>query len=272
SITEVERQRGQTSAGALSMKVLTRFWQMLLKGISEVQTAPKPLAAADMLLVRLCYAADLPSPEDLIRSLGDGPPRPGDRPPSIQGGSPPAPGPRAMLATAQPAPNPTPSAVAAPAAAPHRAIASFTDLVAFAAEKCDLPLKLALERFVRPVSLADGRLDIALESDAPGGLVAELSRKLGDWTGRRWVVALSSDGGEPTLRQKAEARQAATLTGIRAEPLVRAALEKFPGAEIIDIRDNSPEPAAPYAPMAEAAGADVVYADPEETGYDADDI
>src|SRR5262249_23028919 len=62
---------GTELAGTLSMKVLTRQWQMLLKGIPETQTAPKPLAAADMVLARLCYAADLPSPQDLIPQLTD---------------------------------------------------------------------------------------------------------------------------------------------------------------------------------------------------------
>jgi DNA polymerase-3 subunit gamma/tau len=268
SITEVERQRGQANATSLSMKVLTRFWQMLLKGIAEVQAAPKPLAAADMLLVRLCYAADLPTPDDLIRSLGDGQPRSPERTPPSGGGGAPTSGPRAVLATSQPARSP------APAVEPttHRSVGTFIELVALAAEKRDLPLKLALERFVRPVSVADGRLDIALDSAAPAGLINDLSRKLSDWTGRRWVVALSSEGGEATLREQAEARQAATLTGIRAEPLVRAALERFPGAEIIDIRDNAPD-----LPTAVARGSypmddDALDGDIDDNPYGAEDI
>src|SRR5207237_3292668 len=69
SLAEVERTRGRAFAQALSMRVLARAWQMLLKGISEVEAASRPLAAAEMVLVRIAYAADLPSPDEVIRSL-----------------------------------------------------------------------------------------------------------------------------------------------------------------------------------------------------------
>src|SRR5262252_6685422 len=85
SLAEVERKRGRDFAAGLSMRVLSRTWQMLLKGIAEVKDAARPIAAAEMVLVRIAYAADLPSPEDVIRSLGDSTLRPGappGRPPS----------------------------------------------------------------------------------------------------------------------------------------------------------------------------------------------
>lgn len=72
SITESERTRGKQFAQDLSMRVLSRAWQMLLKAVGEVQTAPKPLAAADMALIRLCYAADLPTPDEALKQLRDG--------------------------------------------------------------------------------------------------------------------------------------------------------------------------------------------------------
>src|SRR5215831_3063039 len=72
SIAEVERTRGRGFAGRLSLRVLSRAWQMLLKGIGEVEAAGRPLAAAEMVLVRIAYAADLPTPDEVIRSLGGG--------------------------------------------------------------------------------------------------------------------------------------------------------------------------------------------------------
>src|SRR5579862_5257514 len=71
SLSEAERVRGRAFATQLSMRVLSRAWQMLLKGIGEVQAAGRPVAAAEMVLVRIAYAADLPTPDELIRSLGD---------------------------------------------------------------------------------------------------------------------------------------------------------------------------------------------------------
>ena len=72
SLAEAERVRGRTFAAALSMRVLSRTWQMLLKGIAEVQAAGRPVAAAEMVLVRIAYAADLPTPDEVVRSLGNG--------------------------------------------------------------------------------------------------------------------------------------------------------------------------------------------------------
>ena len=72
SLAEAERMRGRTFAAALSMRVLSRTWQMLLKGIAEVQAAGRPVAAAEMVLVRIAYAADLPTPDEVVRSLGNG--------------------------------------------------------------------------------------------------------------------------------------------------------------------------------------------------------
>ena len=71
SLAEIERTRGRAFAAALSMRVLSRTWQMLLKGIPEVQSAAKPIAAAEMVLVRIAYAADLPTPDEVMRSLGE---------------------------------------------------------------------------------------------------------------------------------------------------------------------------------------------------------
>ena len=247
ALTEVERVRGSEMAQRLSMRALSRLWQMLAKGIGEVQTAAKPIIAADMVLIRLCHAADLPTPDELIRQLSSGEPsQPGSvSPPPPQ--PPPSPGaaPRALMAGSggggrqSPAARPVPSLSVQPAQA-ERALASFEDVVALAGEKRDLPLKLALERFVRLVAFEDGRIEMALAPGAPQPLVNDLSRKLSEWTNRRWLVVLSPEEGAPTLRERAEARQAEVLTGVRADPLVRAVLERFPGAEIVDVRENGP--------------------------------
>ena len=269
SATEIERVRGSALAQTLSMKALTRQWQMLLKGIPETQTAVKPLAAADMVLARLCYAADLPSPEDLIRQLADNG--------SVSASAPsaptaaPSPAPRAQLITSNPLPRPAyqpePAAPLTTSALPVRAVTNFPDIVALAMEKRDLPLKLALERFVRLVAFADGRLDIALEQGSPQSLVNDLSRKLSDWTNRRWLVVVSSEQGGATLREQAEARQAAVLSGIRADPIVRAVMERFPGAEIVDVRDNAPIETQSLPPAPD----DTLDTDDAEP-YSADDI
>ena len=112
-------------------------------------------------------------------------------------------------------------------------------MIALAAEKRDLAVKLALERDVRLVRCEDGRLEIGLERSAAKTLVNDFARKFSQWTNRRWMVVVSAEEGQPTVRSQNEARQAELKTGVRADPLVQAVLARFPGAEIVDVRKGA---------------------------------
>jgi DNA polymerase-3 subunit gamma/tau len=251
SLTEAERTRGRAFAAKLSMRVLARTWQMLLKGLEEVAAAGRPLAAAEMVLVRIAYAADLPTPDEVIRSLGDGARGNGagatsggqasarpDMPARTESRSEmPRGGPRAALAAAPVEMAPPESlARSEETAAPVRALASFEELVALATEKRDIGIKSALERDVRLVRFEDGRLEFGLEPSAQRSLTGELSKKLADWTGRRWMVIVSAEQGQPSLYAQAQMRKAELKDGVRTDPLVQAVLTRFPGAEIVDVR------------------------------------
>jgi DNA polymerase-3 subunit gamma/tau len=254
SLTEAERTRGRAFAAKLSMRVLARTWQMLLKGIAEVEAAGRPIAAAEMVLVRIAYAADLPTPDEVVRSLGDGargngsaatPSAPAPRPEMPARSEQPRGGmTRGPLASAAPRSEPVAQPVAhgAEAAAPVRALKTFADLVALAGEKRDVSMKSALERDVRLVHFEDGTLEIALEPSAAKSLVNDLSKKLTDWTGRRWMVAVSTQSGAPPLRAQAEARKAELKNDVRSDPLVQAVLTRFPGAEIVEVRPPASAP------------------------------
>ncbi len=259
SLTEAERTSGRACAAKLSTRVLARTWQMLLKGIAEVEAAGRPLAAAEMVLVRIAYAADLPTPDEVVRSLSDGGSGngAGTAAPSAvagaaQGGeeassrramdSRPQLGSRgqtrggASSALASPVPQAAELVSEMRGDVLPRPLACFEELVAIAAEKRDVAIKSALERDVRLVRFEDGRLEIALEASAPKTLVGELSKKLNDWTGRRWMVVVAAEAGMPTLRAQAAARKAELEDGVRADPLVQAVLASFPGAKIVDVR------------------------------------
>ncbi len=260
SLSEAERVRGKDFAAQLSMRILSRTWQMLLKGLTEVQQASRPIAAAEMLLVRIGYAADLPTPDEAIRALANG-----GKPDAAAISAPRGNGSGTTMALGAPQATPvavsrqdTPRnggarAMAAPAlsAAPQAAeapessvlvINSFEALVQLAAEKRDLRVKTALERDVRLVRCEDGQLEITLEPGAAQAIVNELPGKLKMWTGRPWVVVLSRDAGQPTLKAQMEARDAELKRGVRSDPLVQAVLERFPGAEIVAVRPRSFEP------------------------------
>ncbi len=250
SLSEAERTRGRTYAAQLSMRVLSRAWQMLLKGISEVQASGRPVAAAEMVLVRIAYAADLPTPDEVVRSLGENG-SPSARPQSNGGSAqaqsyaPRYEGPRGSpRSSAAISPRPADDPVAQldePAATPTLSIGSFEELIALAVDKRDIAAKMALERDVRLVRCEDGQLEIALEPSAPKTLVHDLQRKLTGWTGKRWIVVVSKEQGAPTMRAQADAQQAEIERDVQSDPLVQAVLSRFPGAKIVGVTQNVPE-------------------------------
>ncbi len=244
--SETERLRARDFATKLSMRVLSRMWQMLLKGITEVQGATRPAAAAEMVLVRIAYVADLPTPDEAIKMIeqngGAGPAiTPGAAPraqpaptvSSISGSAGRLPAAPRAEASVRPQPQMT---APAPQTAPVRKIASFPQLVALAAEKRDLLTKAALEADVRLVRIEDGRLELALEPQASRTMVTELSRKLEQWTGRRWTVVVSNEAGQPTLREQNLVKKNERERAAESDPRVREVLARFPGARIVEVR------------------------------------
>jgi DNA polymerase-3 subunit gamma/tau len=249
SASPEERVRGKVFAKTLSMAVLTRAWQLLLKGLQEVKDSPRPLAAADMVLVRLAYAADLPPPDDLLRRLSaqgsTASPRPsgGQGNGNGNGGSGGGGNARASLAVVS-APRPSALIASAEPAQPLIRLNRLEDLVALAAEKRDIQLKTALERDVHLVRFDEGSIEFSLAQGASQALPQSLMRKLQDWTGMRWVVALSRDPGAPTLAEQAAKRDTEKRSGIEADPLVQSILAQFPGAKIVTIREADATPEA----------------------------
>ena len=248
SLSEAERVRGRDFAVRLSHRVLSRTWQMLMKGIAEVQASGRPVAAAEMVLVRIAYAADLPTPDEALRALGDG--NGASAAPARASGNGGAPAPQSFSqlnprASAQAAPRPASEPIAHSAAQPTLALNSFADIVALAAEKRDIGTKLALERDVRLVHCEDGQLEIALAPSAAKTFVHDMQRKLSAWTGKRWIVVVSQEQGAATLREQAEREREEVERGVAADPLVKAVLERFPGAKIVGVTQVSAEPEVP---------------------------
>jgi DNA polymerase-3 subunit gamma/tau len=261
---ETERLRARDFAAKISMRVLSRMWQMLLKGIAEAQAATRPAAAAEMVLVRIAYVADMPTPDEAIRMLDQN----GGASPAITAGAAPrgaaAPaissiqssavrttsGPRAGADTsARPQMMaPSPETQSAPAAL---RIASFPELVALAGEKRDLLTKAALEADVRLVRIEDGRLEVSLERSAARTLINDLSRKLEQWTGRRWTVIVSNEAGQPTLRSQNEVQKNQRERAAESDPRVKEVLARFPGAKVVEVRKLAPE-----TPESDASGED----------------
>jgi DNA polymerase-3 subunit gamma/tau len=229
-----------------------------------VQAATRPAAAAEMVLVRIAYVADMPTPDEAIRMIeqnggaspaitGNAAPRAAPAPATSSMQSSPARAASAPRANAEPSARPqmaapSPEAQSAPAAL---RIASFPELVALAGEKRDLMTKAALEADVRLVRIEDGRLEVALEKSAARTLINDLSRKLEQWTGRRWTVIVSNEAGQPTLRSLNEVAKNQRERAAESDPRVQEVLARFPGAKVVEVRKLAPEP-----PESDASGED----------------
>jgi DNA polymerase-3 subunit gamma/tau len=215
-----------------------------------------------MVLVRIAYVADMPTPDEAIRMLeqnsgtspviGSSVPRSAPAAPSSSMQSPPPRTASAPRASADASPRPH---IAEPMAdaqsAPTLKLNNFAELVALAAEKRDLMTKAALEADIRLVRIEDGRLEVALERSAARTLINDLSRKLEQWTGRRWTVIVSNEAGQPTLRSQAQLKQSERERSAESDPRVKEVLARFPGAKVVEVRKLAPEP-----PESDATGED----------------
>jgi DNA polymerase-3 subunit gamma/tau len=228
TVPEAERKRGKALAEKLGMPDLTRAWQMLLKGLTEAQAAHHPIEAAEMALVRLAYAADLPSPADLVARLNAAP----ARAPAAASAAP-------VVSRAAPPPrSTTPSAAASPVAAkpePPALPATFKDMVALF-ERREAILHTHLIHDVHLVSYEPGKIEVNLDSGAPASLAGKVSEKLTEWTGTRWVIAISTKPGMPTLGKQAQQAKDEEKAAAAEHPVVKAALQVFPGATILEVR------------------------------------
>jgi len=248
--SEAEKARAADLATRLPMPALARAWQMLLKGYEEVRASPRPLAAADMVLVRLAYAADLPSPAELARRVRDG--AGGGVASTTHAGSAPKPAPKPAHDEAAPVEASAPAQAASPEPlAPPPELKSFEDVIALAETKRDLKLKNALLEQVRLVHFKPGMIEINPVPQASRELGQELMKKLKAWTGRVWIVAVSDEVGTPPLGAQRREKDAREIEAIREHPKVKEVLQHFPGARISAVR--------PTAKPATDAGA------PEET-------
>jgi DNA polymerase-3 subunit gamma/tau len=249
------RERGLPLARQLGMPLLTRAWQMLLKGIGEAQVAPSPREAAEMVLVRLAYAADLPPPGDLVKALSEG--REASPAPALASRGPgPGNGASAAIPAAVNRGAAAVSARALPLAEPVApglapSPTSFRELLDLFERRREAILRAHLYAHVHLVHFERGRVELRLDPGAPRDLINKVAQKLVEWTGQRWLVGIAPDGGETTMKEQEEAREHSIRGEAARHPLVRAVLDAFPGARIETVREieaPAPDEAEPLEP------------------------
>tara|TARA_R110000772_G_scaffold215694_2_gene326236 strand:- start:77317 stop:79161 length:1845 start_codon:yes stop_codon:yes gene_type:complete len=271
AVPEIERVRGKELAEGLGMGALARAWQMLLKGVGEVQHAPNAIQATEMVIVRLAHAANLPTPEEAIRRLTDegaaapapaasapqdfapqapqaaAPQAPPPSPAPPVGGGPSGGGTARALAQPEPDYDDAPDYDAEPDYGPaptaeadngplQARIDTFADLVALAGKLKEGILQSHMMAQVHLVTFEPGRMEFRPGPGAPDNLAGDLGKFLKSVTGERWMVTVSNEAGQPTLAEQKSKAQAAEKDEVSEHPLVKAVMEAFPGAEISDVR------------------------------------
>ncbi|MCK5555776.1 MAG: DNA polymerase III subunit gamma/tau [Alphaproteobacteria bacterium] len=219
ALPEAERVRGAALSTALSVPTLTRTWQMLLKGVQEIQHAFNPQLALEMLVIRLLYVSDQPTPSDVLKQLKDGS--------TISVGT-----------SARETPPRGTTSMSSTTETEASAVNGFDDVVALFGQHKEVILKSQIVNFVHLVEFKQGHLSVHLKEGAPNNLVGQMSDKLNQWTGQRWLVSISQDMGAPTLAEASQSQQQEAMEEVRTHPIVREALRTFPGAKIVNIRNN----------------------------------
>ncbi|USG61744.1 DNA polymerase III subunit gamma/tau [Sneathiella marina] len=264
--------RGQELSAGLSMPVLARTWQMLLKGLDEVRKAPMSLAAAEMVLVRIAYVSDLPSPEELAKQLdqrNDASPAP-----AAAGKSSPSSGPAPVMvaSTGASAVPQTVAPVAVPDKSPraHLSIVAKTDpaldilpveripepvtekikvtdpqsledIIDLLSERQDIKLKAEVANFMRLVKFEEGLIEFSPTTGASPDLAAKLGLRLREITDGKWVVKMSAAAeGAPTIAEKRRHDKAEEISALENHPMVRNIQTVFPGATIREVRNLGP--------------------------------
>ncbi len=248
-VAEAEKSRGTDLAKRLAMPQVVRAWQILLKGLGETQTAARPLQAAEMVLIRLAYAADLPPPGDLIRQLREEAGGAGAGASSLASGSSAngSSAPRAISAgrngnvnmASAIAAKSEPGLVSFPSAEPQAlsvVVKNFEEVVALFESRREAKLATHLKKDIRLVRFEQGQIAIQMDSAAPTTLPRDLARCLSEWTGMRWFVSTAESGGEATLQEQRALTEKRKREKALQHPNIQAVMNAFPGAVIAEVK------------------------------------
>ena len=227
-VSEGEIESARSLSGSLNLPILSRVWQMLLKAQSEIKYSSNPKQTAEMALIHIAYSTELPDPNDLIRDLKKN---------SLNRPEPAAPRPAAQQPSLQPVMQ-VPVQQQSPVLTPANADSpnSFEEVAELFRRKGEYLIHDDIINELHLVSFKPERLEIRLAAKASRELPNKIGNMLNSWTGKRWVVVISSEQGQPTLAQQQAANKASAIENSKEDPLVKEVLKYFPDAVITDVR------------------------------------
>ena len=237
TITLDERTRGIELSKTLSMRALTRMWQMLVKSLGEITIAPSPIMAAEMIIIRLTHAADLPPTDELIKTI-ESKLRPDRNEKKIENPQKPLDTSSANNELAKAKHNNYSNLKIATAVDEEVEIFNyikFDHVLELIKQKRDAKLLIDIESGLRLVSYRPGYIEFTPTDLAPANLAQRLSNRLKEWTGIRWAVSVVQDGEAQTIVEKKKRIAIELETEAYAHPLVKEALVQFPTARIVNV-------------------------------------
>jgi DNA polymerase-3 subunit gamma/tau len=244
-ISQHSRQAAKGFADTFEISSLSRVWQMLLKTVNDLAYAPQPQQALEMAIIRTAFAAPMPPLEELLKKAPlteqktaeakpvTPPPPPAARltsvPVSNQGNS-------NVRAVSKPIPALTPIPELEPTAQAGLQIADFQSLVNLCEENNEPMLAADLFTNVRPVKFQQGQMQVNIQRGASKDLIGSLQKKLQEWTGQRWMIAVASTGGEPTLAEQQTSNKKMAIETAQNDPAVLAIKKILPHIAITDLK------------------------------------
>ncbi|MDO4184273.1 MAG: DNA polymerase III subunit gamma/tau [Rhodospirillales bacterium] len=214
-LSETEREFFQSSASKTNVALLAKIWQMLIKGLNEVQNAPVPIDALEMVLIRITYSANLPTPAELLESV--------KKKSSVI-----APTASVFKATAKPASVSAPS----PKPSPTSTFAKINDFVRYLEDNKQLRLAYTLKNDVEVVEFADGIMKFKATERVSADVILTIDKFLEAATGKKWKTDLIPGEVILSIANIENAQKEADKKNVAENPLVKAILDEFRGAKI----------------------------------------
>tara|TARA_Y200000002_G_scaffold382460_1_gene399613 strand:- start:320 stop:2068 length:1749 start_codon:yes stop_codon:yes gene_type:complete len=243
TVSPDEKTRGQAFSQSLSMRILTRTWQLLLKALEEISSAPNPMMAAEMAVIRITHVSDLPSPEELVKKLTSTHSESEGVKKGNSGGSVSNTTSSNFKPTQQtetrPIKNEGNTALALDTETLDLQYPTFESVLEIIRKFRDMKLLIDVENSVRLSSYVPGRIEFTPTENAPKDLAQRLGQLLQNWTGFRWAITVVGNCSGETIQEQRNAKDATLKREAKLHPFVKTVFDNFPKASIVEIKSQA---------------------------------
>ncbi len=254
SFSSIEKEKGKEFSEKLSIPVLTRVWQMLLKGVTELQSAPQPVKALEMIVIRIIYSADHPPLHKLLEDVASSSTATQTKPSMsetmVKTEHVPQPTPtskktiashQATQAMRKPDLEPIPEPVKQKIDNQSNDLTSLQAIVDLCHKKGEILLGAEIHAKIRLVALQPGRLEFNPMPGTAKDLAQRIRKFLSQWTGEQWFISISNREGQPTLSEQKAEHETQVKEIVKDHPVMKKMMEHLPPFDIIDIHDLKEE-------------------------------